>query len=98
MARYMLFWEADTSRTPEDPKAKKAQWLGFQELTKKSLKEGIIKEWGQFAGQTRGYAIFEGSAVELQTTTAKWVPFTKFKVGEILTVGEVITATKALPD
>ncbi len=31
MARYMLLYELDTTRTPEDSKAKKAQLLGFDE-------------------------------------------------------------------
>jgi hypothetical protein len=37
MARYLLISETDTSRTPEDPKVKKAQWLGFQETIIKML-------------------------------------------------------------
>lgn len=98
MARYMMLWELDASRIPEDPKAKKAQWLGFQELVMKNQKDGIIREWGAFAGEMCGYAIFEGSSVELHTVTAGWAPFVKFKIGEILSVEEVNTATKALPD
>ncbi|MBP1609552.1 MAG: hypothetical protein H6Q04_1787 [Acidobacteria bacterium] len=98
MARYLLLSETDTSRTPEDPKAKKAQWLGFQKQVVKMLKEGILKEWGFVAGQMRAYAIFEGSAVDLQTFTAEWVPFVKFEVSELLTIEELMKATKALPD
>jgi len=63
MAKYMVLWEADTSRTPEEMKVKKAQLLGFHELLKKQLKEGIIKEWGIFAGEVNGYVIYEGSAI-----------------------------------
>ncbi len=98
MARYMALWEVDTSRIPEDPKAKKAQQLGFQELVAKHLKEGVIKEWGAFAGEMCGYAIIEGSSVELATRTFMWVPFVKFKVRELMTIDEVIKATKALPE
>ena len=97
MARYMVLWEVDTSRTPEDPKAKKAQHLGFQEVVVKHLKEGRIKEYGAFAGETCGYVIIEGSAVDLATRTFMWVPFVKFKVRELLTIDEVIQATKASP-
>lgn len=94
----MALWEVDSSKTPEDPKAKKAQLLGFQDLVKKHLKEGIIKEWGAFAGEMLGYVIVEGSAVDLHTITAGWVPFVKFKASELLTIEEVYKATKALPD
>ena len=97
MARYMVLWEVDTSRIPEDPKAKKAQHMGFQELVMKDLKEGVFKEWGAFAGELAGYTIFEGNAVDLHTLTARWFPFVKFKVNEFLTIDEVQKATKALP-
>ncbi len=98
MATYMMLWEVDTSRTPEDPKAKKALHLGFQELIAKQLREGIIKEWGAFAGEWCGYVIFEGSPVELHTLVSMWVPFAKFKTRELITIDEVIKSFKALPE
>jgi muconolactone delta-isomerase len=97
MAKYMAFWEVDTSRIPEDPKAKKNLELGFQELIAKQLKGGIIKDWGAFAGEWCGYVIFEGSAVELHTLVSMWVPFAKFKTREVITINEVIKSFKALP-
>ncbi len=98
MARYLVLSELDTSRTPEDPKAKKTKWLAMQELIKKALKDGILKDWGYVAGENHAYAIFEGNAVDLHTLTSSWVPFVKFKVGELLTIDQLNKATKALPD
>jgi len=98
MARFMVLWEVDTSRTPEDPKAKKAQLLGFGESVVKQLKEGIVKDWGLFAGEMRGYTIFEGSTVDLHTFTTMWAPFAKFKARQVMTAEEVNQATKALPE
>jgi len=98
MAKYLVLAEVDTSRTPEDPKAKKAQFLGFGEQVLKQLKEGVLKEWGLFAGEVNGYFIFEGNAVNLHTITATWVPFVKFTVKEVLTIDQVNKSTKALPE
>ncbi len=98
MARYIVLWEVDTTRTPEAPKAKKEQYLGFQQLVMKQLKEGLIKEWGAFVGENCGCVTFEGGAVELHTLTNMWVPFVKFKVRELMTIEEVNKATKALPE
>ena len=98
MAKYLVLWEVDVSRTPEDPKAKKEQWLGMLAQMKKHLKEGIVKDYGEYSETTRGYLIFEGSVVELNTYLAAWIPFVKFKVHDTLTVDELIKATKALPD
>jgi hypothetical protein len=98
MARYLLISELDTSRTPEDPKAKKTQWLAWQGPIVKALKDGSLKDWGYVAGENRAYAIFEGNAVDLHTLTSSWVPFVTFKVGELLTIEELNKATKALPE
>ncbi len=98
IAKYMALWELDTSRTPEDPKAKKAQWLKFDEVVAKQLKEGVIKDWGIFAGEVCGYVVFEGNTVKLHTFLSMWSPFVRFKTREAMTIHEVIKANKALPD
>ena len=98
MAKYMVLYEVDTSRTPEDAKKKKAQWLGMLESAARQLKEGVVKDWGGFAGEMSGYVIFEGSAVDLNAYTTMWVPFCRVKVREIMTVNEVIKSIKALPE
>ena len=98
MARYMLLWEADTNTTPHDPKAKKTQLLGFAELIAKQLKEGVLKEWGMFSGETSGYSIFEGNSVDLVALTAGWVPYAKFKTRELMAVDEVKNAYMKLPE
>ena len=97
MARYMAFFEVDSSRTPDDAKARKAQWLAAQELVKTKLKEGVLKEWGAFAGELSGYVVVEGSAVDLHAVTALWVPLVKFTTKQIITIEEVNKVTKALP-
>jgi hypothetical protein len=97
MARYLVLWEIDTTKTPEDPKAKKAQYLAFGDLVKKQLQEGAVKEWGLFLGSAEGYNIFEGSNVELQTLIGMWTPFIRFNTRELMTIDEVIKANKALP-
>ena len=98
MAKYMVLWEVDTSKTPEDPKAKKAQFLGFGKIVAKQLKEGVVKEWGLFAGEMSGYTICEGSAVDLHTYTTMWTPVAKITARQVMTVDEVNKANKALPE
>ena len=98
MAKYLVLFEVDTSRTPEDAKAKKAQLLGFDELVMKQLKEGVIKEFGIFAGERSGYVIFEGSAVDLYGLTTMWTPFVEFEAREVITIDEANKANKALPE
>jgi hypothetical protein len=98
MAKYLALFEVDTSKTPDDAKSRKAQWLAAQEMVLKKLKEGAIKEWGGFAGELGGYIIVEGSAVDLHAVSALWFPLVKFTTKEILTIDEVHKVTKALPE
>jgi len=98
MAKYMALFDVDTSRLSDDPKMRKAQLLGAEELVAQKLKEGVLKEWGSFAGELRGYMIFEGSAVDLHAITALWVPVVKFTTREVLTIDEINKVTKALPE
>jgi hypothetical protein len=98
MAKYMMLWEIDTSRTPEDPKVKKAQWMGFNDIVANHLKEGFIKDWGCFVGDKCGYIIFEGTPIEVHALAAKWLPFIQWTVKELMTLDDAIKATKALPD
>jgi hypothetical protein len=98
MAKYMLLWEHFINIIPEDPKVKKTQLLSFQELVQQKLKEGVIKEYGLFAGETRGYVIFEGDAVDLTTFTLMWAPYAEFEIKEVISIDQLIKATKALPE
>jgi hypothetical protein len=98
MAKYMVLWEVDTGRTPEDPKAKKAQLRGFGDVVVKQMKEGHIKDWGIFGGEMRGFTIFEGSISDLHIFNTSWLPFVKFTVSQIMTIDEVNRTAEALPD
>lgn len=98
MARYMVLWEVDTSRTPEDPKEKKAQLRGFGDVVVKQMKEGRIKDWGVFGGEMRGFTIFEGSIADLHLFNTMWLPFVRFEVNQIMTVDEVNKVAEALPE
>jgi hypothetical protein len=94
----MMLWEIDTSKTPENPKAKKAQWMGYNDIVANHLKEKFIKDWGCFVGDKCGYVIFEGTPVEVHALAAKWLPFIHWPVKELMTLDDAIKETKALPD
>jgi hypothetical protein len=83
---------------PEDLKAKKAQALSFADLVIKLLKSGATKEWGQFTGEMRGYAIFEGNTVDLHCANTMWAPYVKFEAHELMTIDEVKSAYRSWPE
>ena len=90
MTKFLVLWEMDTSRLPEDPKewAKRATVL--VNMVKADFKSDKTLDWGMFAGgELGGYAIYEGSELELTMENMKYAPFIKFKTYPILAVSHV---------
>jgi hypothetical protein len=97
MAKFLVLWEVDTTRTPEDQKERQAQWKGFQDLVKKFLKDGVIKEWGQCAGEASGYCIVEGTEVDVTKLTNLYTPFVIFNTSPLLSIDQAMEANESLP-
>ena len=89
MGKYLVLWEVDWTKIPIDRKERGMGWNGLIALVKKSIQEGIQKDWGGFVGETKGYGIMEGSEVEIGKQLQKYVPFTKFEVKAIATIDQV---------
>ncbi len=96
MAKFILHWEVDSTKTPEDPKERQQQWLQFQDIVVQQINDGIISDWGANVGELYGYAIVEGTEVAIHSLTAMWEPFVKFNTRAVLSIEQVIEATKAM--
>jgi hypothetical protein len=96
MGKYLVLWEMDQSRIPVDPKERGAAWMAFLGLVKQDLETGTVTEWGAFVGETKGYAIHEGTEVEVAVTMQQYVPFACYEVHPISTLDQVKQVTEAL--
>lgn len=96
MAKYLVLWEVELSRTPADQNEKKAQWQVFQALVKEQMSSGMTRDWGQFVGEPAGYSILEGDEVELTKLMNLYTPFIKFTTRPVLSIDQVMEATEAL--
>jgi hypothetical protein len=94
MGRYLLLWEADETKIPLDPKVRQESWLAACEMVKQDFKSGIIKDWGVFLGQAKGFAIDEGTEEEIQKLILQYIPYFRFKVIPIRTIDQHIEALK----
>ena len=56
MGRYLLLWEADETKIPLDPTVRRESWLVACEMVRQDFKSGLIKDWGVFLGQAKGFA------------------------------------------
>ena len=95
MAKYFVTWESDMSKVPTDPKERAAMRMKMLEMTKQSMNEGKIIDWGVFLGGYKGYAVGQGSAMDMAMGTQQFAPYVKFKVQEVLSVDEMLEALKS---
>ena len=96
MARYLVLWEIDDSRTPVDPKERGEGWGVLLAMVKKDIEKGITKDWGSFIGEHAGFAVFEGTEVEVELALQQYVPFVTFQTHAVGTVDHVSEVIKAL--
>ena len=66
------------------------------EMVKQDIKKGLIKDWGAIVGELRGYAVEEGSELEVMNAVQQYTPFVHFKVHPIALVSQVDEMIKAL--
>ena len=96
MAKYLLLWEIDTTKIPVSPKERGAGWKALMEMVKQDMKKGFTKDWGAFVGEVSGYAVDEGSELEVMNALQQCTPFVHFKVHPIASVSQVEEMIKAL--
>jgi hypothetical protein len=65
-------------------------------MVKQDIKKGLNKDWGAFVGEINGYAVLEGTEVEIMNSLQQYVPFVNFKVHPVASVSQVDEMIKAL--
>ena len=96
MGRYLLLWELDLSRVPVNPQERGSAWAVLTAMVKQDLKKGILKDWGSFLGEEGGYAVIEGTEVEVVSSMQKYVPYVCFQTHPAATVNQIDEVIKAL--
>jgi hypothetical protein len=96
MTMFLLLWEMDISRAPLDPKERLAGWTKLLNMAKDDLESGGLKDWGEFPGEYAGYAIMEGTELDVLIGTERYVPFVRFETHPVLSLSQVFEGMKAL--
>jgi len=95
MGRYMALWEVDSSRVPVSAQERAAGFGALIEIIKKDLGKGMLKDWGAYVGQGKGYAVAEGTEVEIGVMLQQYAPFVTFMVHPIASLSQVEEVIKA---
>jgi len=96
MAKYLILWELDASRMPEDPKERGAAWMMMVDSIKADMKAGVHTDWGAYVGGGKGYAVSTGNELEIAKLMQRFVPFVKFEVHQVISVEHVAELAKSL--
>ena len=96
MAKYLVLWEVDQTKVPIAPQERGAGWSALMNMVKQDIEKGISKDWGAFLGELNGYAIAEGTELEVMNMLQQYVPFVLFEVHPIASVSQVDEMIKAL--
>ncbi len=101
MAKFLILWEADTTKMPEKPEEQIPLYTKLLNMVKEDFevqsKTAHKMDWGEFAGGDAGYSIGEGTEQEIALSLMKYSPYIKFKVYPVLTLEQVVEIMKKLP-
>ena len=96
MGKYLALWEIDQTKVPISPQERGSGWGALLDMVKEDLRKGITKDWGAFVGEINGYAVFEGTEVEIGNLIQRYVPWVIFKTRAVASVNQVNDIVKAL--
>ncbi len=96
MGRYLILWQINETRVPENPKERAAMWEPFVSMVEQDQAKGISKDWGSFVGEMRGYSIAEGTEVEIGNLIQQYVPYVQFEVHPVVSTGQVREVIRAM--
>ena len=96
MGKYLVLWKMDKTRLPVNPRERASGFAPLVAMVKQSIEMGKVKDWGAFAGQGRGYEVFEGTELELELQIQQYVPFVDFKVYPLLSLDQIDEMIRAM--
>ena len=86
----------DQTKVPIDPKERGEAWSLLMAMVRQDVEKGIVKDFGMVVGETSGYAVHEGTELEVMNTIAQYVPFVIYKVQPVATESQVNEMIAAL--
>ncbi len=96
MGRYLVLWEVDQSRVPIDAKERGGAWSILMAMVRQDREAGKIKDWGTFVGEINGFAVYEGTEVEVGSALMKYVPYVRFNVHPLASESQTNEIIKSL--
>lgn len=98
MAKYLMIWRLNSALIPVDPKERGTGYKGLMQFVKQDIERGLVKDWGGFVGERKGYIIVEGTEVEINKMVQQYSPFVEFKTHPVASVEHLDEVIRSLID
>jgi hypothetical protein len=82
-------WELDPTKIPISPQERAKAWLPMVQMVKQDIQSGLLKEWGAYIGEGKGFGVFVGSEEEANKMAQKYIPFVRFNTHPAGTVDQM---------
>ena len=89
MARYLIFWDLDSSMVPSDPQERAAAWSLMLDMVEDDRKSGYVKDWAAYLGELAGYSVVEGDEMQVSANCQKYMPAVQFTVRPLTSVADL---------
>lgn len=96
MSKYILYWELDDSRLPQETESRAAIVSSLLDRVKADQAEGKVKEWGTFLGGGQGFALVEGEDIDVAVLMHQYRPYVRFESQPYLAMDRLEEMFKAL--
>ena len=88
MNKYLLLWTLDPAHIPNDSRERGKGWEILMDMIKNDREKGILRDWGAFPSEGRGYSVVEGPMLEVMKMTEQYVPFVRFEIHPATTMDD----------
>jgi hypothetical protein len=96
MQKYLMLWKLNRTLIPVNPQERGQGFSLLMALVEQDIEEGLTKDWGCFVGEGNGYAIVEGSEVEVSKMVQRYSPYCEFSTQPVASVGQMNEVIRSL--
>jgi hypothetical protein len=83
-------------KIPVDFKERGKGWAQLMGMVKQHMEKGIMKDWGSFVGEMKGYCVVEGTEVEIGSLSQPYTPYVFSETHPVSSAGQVDEIIKSL--
>ena len=98
MAKYLMLWKLNNALVPVSPQERSKVFSGLTSFVQQDMEKKIIKDWGCYVGEGRGYLVAEGTEVDISKMVQSYMPYCQFSTHPISSVQQINEVLKSIAE